>query len=124
MQHVLDLGGRIALSLMFFVSGIDKIGGYDATQAYMASQGVPGALLPAVILLEILAPMIVVGWHTRLAALALAGFSLLAAILFHADFGNQMQMILFMKNVSIAGGLVVLTARGPGALSLDHRARR
>lgn len=107
---------------MFFLSGIGKIAGYAPTQGYMESQGVPGILLPAVIALEIIVPMmLVVGWHTRLAAIGLALFSLAAAVLFHADFGDQVQMIMFLKNIAIAGGLLILAAHGAGALSLDRR---
>lgn len=122
MNNIIDLVGRVFLSVIFFLSGFSKIGGYAATQGYMESQGVPGLLLPLVILLEIVAPvLVVIGWQTRLAAWALAGFSLLAALLFHMNFAEQMQMILFMKNIAIAGGFLLLAAHGPGALSLDHR---
>lgn len=125
MNNLLELSGRILLSLMFLTSGLSKIGGYAATQGYMESQGVPGMLLPLVIALEVLAPLLIaVGWHTRLAALALAGFSIAAAVLFHANFGDQMQMIMFMKNISIAGGFLLLTANGAGAWSLDQRGNR
>lgn len=62
-----------------------------------------------------------VGWKTRLAAFLLAGFSLLSALLFHANFGDQMQMIMFMKNVSIAGGFLMIVSLGGGAFSLDNR---
>ncbi len=125
MNNLLELSGRILLSLMFLTSGLGKIGGYAATQGYMESQGVPGMLLPLVIALEVLAPLLIaVGWHTRLAALALAGFSIAAAVLFHANFGDQMQMIMFMKNISIAGGFLLLAANGAGAWSLDRRGNR
>jgi putative oxidoreductase len=86
----------------------------------MASQGVPGALLPLVIALEIGgAALIIAGWWTRLSAFALAGFTLVAAALFHANFAEPMQQILFLKNVAIAGGFLVLVANGAGAWSLD-----
>jgi putative oxidoreductase len=125
MNNLLELSGRILLSLMFLTSGLSKIGGYAATQGYMESQGVPGMLLPLVIALEVLAPLLIaVGWHTRLAALALAGFSIAAAVLFHANFGDQMQMIMFMKNISIAGGFLLLAANGAGAWSLDQSGNR
>lgn len=122
MNNSIDFVGRVFLSAIFFLSGINKISGYAATQGYMESHGVPGLLLPLVIVLEIVAPvLIVIGWQTRLAAWALAGFSLLTALLFHMNFAEQMQMILFMKNIAIAGGFLLLAAHGPGVLSLDHR---
>jgi putative oxidoreductase len=104
------------------LSGINKITGYAGTQAYMESQGVPGILLPLVIILEIVAPiLVVIGWQIRIAAWGLAGFSILAALLFHMNFADQMQMIMFMKNLTIAGGFLVLATVGAGELSLDHR---
>jgi putative oxidoreductase len=122
MNSIVDLAGRIFLATIFLLSGINKIGSYAATQGYMESQGVPGLLLPLAILVEIVAPvLIVIGWQTRIAAWCLAGFSLLSALLFHMNFADQMQMIMFMKNIAIAGGFLVLAAHGPGALSLDHR---
>ena len=84
--------------------------------------GVPGALLPLVILLEVGGAIaIIVGWQTRITAFLLAGFTLLAGLIFHSNFADQMQMIMFMKNVAIAGGFLVLVAHGAGALSVDNR---
>ena len=117
-----ELGGRILLAAIFLISGLGKIGGYAATAGYMTSVGVPGALLPAVIALEVLGAIaIIVGWKTRLTAILLAGFTLLSGLLFHGNFADQMQMIMFLKNVSIAGGFLLLAAHGAGALSLDRR---
>ena len=114
--------GRIFLALMFVTSGFSKISGYAGTQGYMEAMGVPGALLPLVIALELLGGLaVMLGWHTRIAAFLLAGFSLLSALLFHANFGDQMQMIMFMKNISIAGGFLMIVAMGGGAFALDNR---
>jgi len=123
LQDGATLAGRILLASIFLAAGIGKLGaGYAGTQAYMASQGVPGALLPLVIALEIGgAALVIAGWWTRLAALALAGFTLAAAALFHANFAEAMQQILFLKNVAIAGGFLVLAAWGAGGWSLDAR---
>ena len=116
--------GRVFIAMIFIMAGLNKIGGYAATQGYMESVGVPGMLLPLVIILEVLGGLAVLaGWQTRLAAFALAGFSLISALLFHANFGDQMQMIMFMKNIAIAGGLLFLVANGPGAVALDNRSR-
>ena len=82
----------------------------------------PGALLPVVIATEVLgALVIIVGWKTRVTALLLAGFSLLTAVIFHDNFGDQIQTIMFLKNVSIAGGFLLLVANGSSALSIDRR---
>lgn len=117
-----ELAGRIFLSVLFLVSGLGKIGAYAGTVAYMASQGVPGALLPVVIALEVGGPLfLVLGWKTRITAFLLAGFTLVTALVFHADFADPVQVTLFLKNVAIAGGLLVLVANGAGPLSLDRR---
>lgn len=117
-----EFAGRCLLAAIFLFAGLGKIGGYAGTQAYMESSGVPGALLPLVILLEAGGGLaIILGWKTRQVALALAAFSLLAAVLFHSNLAEKMQMILFMKNVSIAGGFLLLVAQGAGAWSLDAR---
>lgn len=114
--------GRLLLSLIFVTSGLSKIGSFAGTQAYMESAGVPGMLLPAVIAVELLGGLaIILGWHTRIAAFLLAGFSILSAFAFHANVGDQMQMIMFMKNLGLAGGFLILVAQGAGAYSLDAR---
>jgi len=88
----------------------------------MAAAGVPAALLPAVIATEVLGSLaIILGWKTRVAAILLAGFSLLTAFTFHNNFADQIQMIMFLKNVSIAGGFLLLAANGAGPLSIDRR---
>lgn len=122
LQEFAAPAGRLFIAVMFFMAGLSKMFAYQSTQGYMEALGVPGALLPLVILTEVgLGLAVVVGFKTRLAALGLAGFSILSAIIFHADFSDQMQMTMFMKNVAIAGGLLFLIAHGAGAYSLDSR---
>jgi putative oxidoreductase len=100
-----------------------KLGAYGATAAYMSSQGVPGALLPVVIATELLGAItIILGWNTRIVAFLLADFSLLTALTFHNNLADQTQMIMFFKNLSIAGAFLLLVANGAGPLSLDRRA--
>ena len=121
-QKFSELAGRTFLAALFLISGLGKIGAYAGTAAYMASAGVPGALLPAVIAAEVLGAIaIIVGWKTRITAFLLAGFTLLSGALFHSNFGDQVQMIMFLKNVAITGGFLLLAANGAGALSLDRR---
>ena len=121
-QNLADLGGRALIAAIFLIAGLNKIGGYAGTQGYMEAMGVPGALLPLVIALEVVgAVAIIVGWRTRLFAFLLAGFSVVSAVIFHRVLGDQTQFILFMKNFAIAGGFLFLVARGPGAWSLDAR---
>jgi len=112
--------GRILLSLIFVQSGIGKIAQYAGTQGYMESAGVPGALLPLVIAVELAGGLaVILGWQARLAAFLLAGFSLLSGLLFHGNFADQMQMILFMKNVALAGGFLMIVSHGAGPFSID-----
>jgi putative oxidoreductase len=114
--------GRLLLATIFIMSGLSKIGTYAGTQGYMEAMGVPGGLLPLVIALEVLGgAALVLGFKARLTAFALAGFSVVSAALFHADFTDQMQMMMFMKNITIAGGLLMVVAQGAGAYSLDSR---
>ncbi len=65
-----------------------------------------------------------IGFKARLVAFLLAGFSALSAVLFHANFADQTQMIMFMKNIAIAGGFLMIVVHGAGAYSLDNRQPR
>ena len=117
-----ELGARVLIAALFLLSGLGKIGAYTATAGYMAAMGVPGALLPLVIATEALGALaIILGWHTRIAAFLLAGFTLVSAALFHNNFADQVQMIMFLKNVSIAGAFLLLVVHGAGPWSLDQR---
>jgi putative oxidoreductase len=123
-RGIIELAGRILLALLFLFTGLSKIGAYTGTAAYMSSSGVPGFLLPLVIALEVGGSVaIIVGWHTRIVAFLLAGFTLLSALIFHTHFADQTQLIMFMKNASITGGFLLLVAHGAGPLSLDARRR-
>jgi putative oxidoreductase len=114
------LAGRVLLAAIFILAGFSKIGGYAGTQGYMEAMGVPGALLPVVIVAELGGGLLVLaGLWTRLAAFALAGFSILAGVLFHFKPDDQMQMMILMKNVAMGGGFLVIAAHGARALSLD-----
>ncbi|WP_374564306.1 DoxX family protein [Nitrosomonas sp.] len=122
MEKTGQLIARIFLAQIFLLSGIFKIGGYAGTQGYMEAMGVPGMLLPLVIALEIGGGLaLIAGWQTKWISLALAGFTLVAAVIFHNNLADQMQQIMFMKNIAITGGLVLLAIHGAGALSVDGR---
>ena len=125
LANVAELAGRILLASLFLLSGLSKLGAYSATAAYMSSAGVPGALLPAVVATEVLGALgIIVGWKTRFAAALLAGFSVLTALTFHNHFGDQIQIIMFWKNISIAGGFLLLIVHGAGPISIDGRSAK
>ena len=120
------LVGRILLAVIFITSGFGKITGYDNTAAYMATKlPMVGVLLPLTILTELGGGILLaIGWKARWAALALAGFTLLAALIFHNFWAveaaqKMMQQINFMKNVAITGGLLMVFAFGPGRYSVD-----
>ena len=111
--------GRILLCLIFIISGIQKAAGIEGTQQYMEAVGVPGILVYPVILLEVFGALaVVLGWRAREAAFLLAGFCLLSAFLFHWNLSDQIQTIMLLKNLAIAGGFLMIVAHGPGALSL------
>lgn len=122
LRNTAEFTGRILLVALFLISGLGKITAYAATAGYMTSMGAPAVALPLVIGLELLgAAAIALGWKTRFVAFLLAGFTLLTGIVFHANFADQMQMIMFLKNVSISGAFLMLSANGAGAFSLDAR---
>jgi putative oxidoreductase len=122
MEKVSQLIARVFLGHIFLLAGVSKISAYEGTQGYMEAMGLPGALLPLVILLEVGGGLaIIVGWKSKWVSIALAAFTVIAAAIFHNNFADQMQMILFMKNVAITGGLMLLAVHGAGAYSLDNR---
>lgn len=121
-NNILLLIGRIMLSVVFIKAGYDKIGSFANVQKYMDSQGVPGALLSLVIATEIgFGLMVLVGYKTRLGAFALAGFTVLAALLFHLKLSDNVQYLFFTKNMAITGGFLALMVAGAGAYSLDAK---
>jgi len=112
--------GRLLLAAIFLHEAWSKLTGYPAALAYMQAFGVPGQLLPFAIAVELGCGVLIVGgYHTRVAALLLAGFCLATAILFHSRLGDRNQLLHFEKDLAIAGGLLVLFARGAGAWALD-----
>lgn len=127
--NAMALSGRVLLALVFLLSGIGKLRGFDGTVAYISSVGLPlpGVLTALALALEIVAGVaLILGYRTRWAALALAAFTLAAAFLFHnfwsmPEQAQVMQQIMFLKNLAIAGGLLMVAAYGPGAWSVDRR---
>ncbi len=117
LQAPATLVGRLLLALIFVDEGWLKLSNYAGTQAYMEANGVPGALLPLVIITELCTGLLVaVGLFTRCAAVALMGFCLVTALLFHM---TPEQSVHFYKNLAMAGGFLTLAAHGGGAWSLD-----
>ena len=122
MTNILDLVGRIFISLVFLLSGINKIGNYEGTIGWMESLGMPGIFLIPAIILEIIAPiLIIVGYKVKISAAILSLFCIVTAVIFHNDFSNQIQFISFMKNIALAGGFLFLVVNGAKDFSLDKK---
>ncbi|NRP90725.1 Inner membrane protein YqjF [Ensifer adhaerens] len=118
--------GRLLIAIMFISSGFGKIMAPEATQGYIASVGLPLPMLSYLlaIVVEIGGGLLlVVGYQTRIVGLVVAAFTLATAVFFHNNFADQNQMIHFMKNIAIIGGLLQVVAFGAGAFSLDARRR-
>lgn len=123
-QNAVVLVGRILLALIFIISGFSKLTGLAGTAGYFGSIGLPAPMIVAILVtaLELVGGIaILIGFLTRPFAYALAAFSVASAFVGHFNFADQMQSIMFMKNLSMAGGFLVLAAFGPGALSVDAR---
>jgi len=124
------LAGRILLALIFVISGYNKLVGFDGTVGYIASKGLPLPQLAAAaaIAIELVGGvLLVIGWQTRWAATAIFLFLIPTTLIFHPFWavaaGKQMEMIQFMKNLCIMGGMLYVMAFGAGPLSVDNRKR-
>jgi len=124
MQSALPLVGRVLLAILFILSGLFKLAEPAGTQGYIASAGVPAPLLAYLVAVVVElggGVLLLVGYRVRLAATALAIFTVAAALLFHHAIGDQNQFIHFMKNLAITGGLLQVIAFGAGSFSVDQR---
>ena len=122
LQKAAPLVGRILMALIFIMAGIGKFADPAMNSGYMAAMGVPTILLYPAALVEVIGGLLLIaGFQARWAALALAAFTLLASVLFHNNFADQMQMLMFMKNLAIIGGLLFVFAFGPGAYAVDKK---
>lgn len=120
--NAVGLAARILLAVIFVVAGFGKLADPAGTAGYMSSMGVPGFLVWPTIILELGGGILIaIGYQTRIVALLLAGFTVLAGLIFHNQFADQNQMIHFMKNLAIAGGFLSLVVNGAGGWSLDGR---
>jgi len=120
-MHIVELIGRVFLSALFLIEGIGKLFTQEQVITYMEDYGVPGILFIPAVIVEILFPLLlIVGYKTRLSAIALASFTILLAVIFHTDFSNQIQLTQFLKNFAIAGGFIIIFAYGPDKYSIDY----
>jgi len=120
-MHLVDFFGRLLLSVLFLIEGFGKISMQEDVIMYMEDYGVPEILFLPALILEILFPLLlIVGYKTRWAASVMALFTFVVAIIFHTDFNEGMQVMLFLKDIAIAGGFMIIVAHGPNKISLDH----
>ena len=128
-ENVLNLLGRIAIAALFLPAGLNKLLGVEGTTGYFASLGLPAVaiLIWVVIAIEVLGGVaLILGYRTRLVAIALAVFTLLASIAGHAFWAAPadaafIAQLLFFKNIAVIGGLLVLASSGTGSISIDGR---
>ena len=116
--------GRLSIAAIFIVSGLGKIAAPAMTQAYIASAALPMptlAYLIAIVIEVIGGLFLVIGFHTRATAAVLAAFVVATALSFHHDFADQNQLVHFLKNIAICGGLLQVVAFGAGSFSFDNR---
>ena len=121
-MRVIDVLGRIFLSTLFLIEGTNKIFNYEGTIQYMENFSVSEYLAIPAIILEILFPLLlIIGYHTKIAALVMAIFTIVVAIIFHTNFDDQMQFINFFKDIAIAGGFIIIFVNGAGKFSVDYK---
>ncbi len=122
MYNILDLLGRILISAVFFLSGVNKIQHYEDTAEWMESFDLPSLLLTPAIILEIVLPiLIIIGYKVKISAALMTLFCFATAIIFHNDFSNQLHFISFFKNIGLAGGFLFLVVNGAKDFSLDKK---
>lgn len=122
MDKFLTIAARVLMSQVFIISGLGKIIGYSGSLHYFASLGIPGLLLPVVILIEVgCGLLLLLGYKTKYVAAILAVFALAAALLAHTDFGAPGQLVNFTKDFALAGGLILFVKFGAGRPSIDHK---
>ena len=120
-MFIIEFVGRVLLSTLFLIEGLGKISFKEDVIMYMEDYGVPGILFFPALILEILFPLfLIAGYKTKWIASIMALFTFVVAIIFHTDFSEGMQMMLFLKDIAIAGGFMIIIAYGPGKISLDH----
>ncbi len=125
MDKTLILAARLLMSQIFIISGWTKLAGYAGTQAYFVQMGLPGALVPLVILIELGGGLaLLFGLKARWAAAILALFSVASALIAHTHFADPNQLNNFMKNVAMAGGYLLFVRYGAGSPSIDDRIER
>ena len=120
-MHIIEAIGRILLSSLFLIEGVRKFFFQEETIMYMEDYGVPEILFFPSVILEVLFPiLLIIGYKTRFSASIMALFTLTVALIFHTNFENQMELIIFLKDIAIAGGFLIIAANEPKICSIDY----
>ena len=120
-MHIIEAFGRILLSSLFLIEGVRKFFFQEETIMYMEDYGVPEILFFPSIVLEIVFPiLLIIGYKTRFSASIMALFTLTVALIFHTNFENQMELIIFLKDFAIAGGFLIIAVNEPKICSIDY----
>ena len=121
-MHIIEFIGRLFLSALFLIEGFGKISMQEEVIIYMEDYSVPGILFLPALIVEILFPLLlIVGYKTKWTASIMALFTFAVAIIFHTDFGEGIQMTMFLKDLAIAGGFLIIFIRGAGKYSIDYK---
>ncbi|WP_089041633.1 MULTISPECIES: DoxX family protein [Pseudomonas] len=121
-QSLIMVAARVLMALLFILSGVGKIDNPEAIRGYMEAMHLPAVLLWPTVVFEIGSGLLLVmGFKSRIVAWLLAGYCIVTAMIFHTQFSDQVQMAMFFKNVTMAGGFLLLAAVGAGGLSVDAR---
>ena len=120
-MHIIEAFGRILISSLFLIEGVRKFFFQEETIMYMEDYGVPEILFFPSVILEILFPiLLIIGYKTRFSASIMALFTLTVALIFHTNFDNQMELTIFLKDIAIAGGFLIIAANEPKICSIDY----
>ena len=120
-MHIVEVFGRILLSTLFLIEGVKKFFSQDETIMYMEYYGVPEVLFFPALIIEIVFPLLlIIGYKTRFFASVMALFTLTVAIIFHTNFNNDAQLIIFLKDIAIAGGFLIVASNEPKICSIDY----
>ena len=120
-MHIVEAFGRIFISTLFIFEAFKKFSLKEETIFYMEDYGVPEILFYPALLFEMIFPiLLIIGYKTKISAFAMFIFTIVITIIFHSDFGDQMQLMAFLKNLAIAGGFLIISANEPKVCTLDY----
>ncbi len=120
-MHIVEAFGRIFISSLFIFEAFKKFSFKEETIFYMEDYGVPGILFYPALLFEIIFPiLLIIGYKTKISAFAMFIFTIVVTITFHSDFGDQIQLMAFLKNLAIAGGFLIISTNEPKVCTLDY----